>query len=115
MIAVIFGFLWLYDELEGKLQKKRKLQKKISQKETSYKNQSMKTRLYVLRFVGFLMFLAVLFPPYISKFRGIVRSRKWDFLFTPPLDMEIDLTTLFLEFILIGILGGLLYLFVREK
>ncbi len=77
-------------------------------------------KMKVLKFMVILLTFAVIFPPHIERIEGIVVERKWGFLFSSPLSnnsfpMVIDIATLFVEFILIGLLSGLLYLYLKGK
>ena len=73
----------------------------------------------IVKISGILLLLSVLFPPYVIRIEGVVRDRTWGFLFSIPqgqnfsLPMGIDIITLLVEFILIGLITGLLYLFKK--
>ena len=66
-----------------------------------------------------VILITTLFPPYIYRLKGVIVSRVWGFLFWPPaqgsFSMEIDLSTLFVEYILIAALFVLVMSFIMKK
>lgn len=72
----------------------------------------------VVKIILILLFVATLFPPYMNKLEGHVWSRHWDFLFTVITDIYkttvLDLSTLFLEYLLIIIFGFIIQSFITH-
>jgi len=80
------------------------------------------TRVKALALTGFLMIALLLFPPYIRKVtvnigkgEWHIVNRQWGFLFDPPRRMDVDVVALFIELLLVAVVGGVLYLFSKKE
>lgn len=73
-----------------------------------------------IKILFILLFLVTLFPPFVLRKPDggggyFVLNREWGLLFHPPYLTSIDLLTLFVEYILVGFLCCIIFVFTKDK